>query len=546
DGLLVTNPDNPEALYASALLAMQMGDWTRAQDTMARIPAASRTPNMVATAQQIDFQVVVAQASQAALEGNLEDARSMLARLEPAAGQDPAKVGALAQAYVDAGNTPRAMSLMHGLMPNGLKGSGPEVQLAYLGLLLKTGQNVQAGIAMRELHGEPLTADQRQQLDELNYLYTVRLADQQRQQGDLALAYDTLAPILAKRPNDSLATAALARMYAADDKYDEALSLYQKALANDPGNPGLQLGVAMAAVQAGKGSVADAALKQAVAKAPNDPDVLAGAARIYVMQGKTREAQSLLESAIAAKEKRLGVQAQDVHVAGNPFVHDDDAHRRQVRNSRQPAVGTFGRQAAASDGMLPDEEPGFGSAAAPASTAASATGTGTATAASVTSTAARERGSSAPSALPTVAGTPVGGPAPQDTAAVSEPQDASPSLEEMGNELSDLRAQRSPEVKGGLFVSSNNAAPGAGQVTSVQQPLEGVLPVDNGKLSIRVTPVELEGGTLGTDVFSASQFGGGPAATQAQLAGKVAAPGKQTAYGVGLGLGYETGNWMAD
>ncbi|MBC8745765.1 MULTISPECIES: cellulose biosynthesis protein BcsC [Paraburkholderia] len=540
DGLLVTNPDNPEALYASALLAMQMGDWTRAQDTMTRISTASRTPNMVATAQQIDFQMVVAQASQTALEGNLEDARSMLARLEPAAGQDPAKVGALAQAYVDAGNTPRATSLMHGLMPNGLKGSGPDVQLAYLGLLLKTGQNVQAGLAMRELHGQTLSADQRRQLDELNYLYTVRLADQQRQQGDLAQAYDTLAPILAKRPNDSLATAALARMYAADDKYDQALSLYQKALVNDPNNPGLQLGVAMAAVQAGKNSVADAALKEAVAKAPNDPDVLAGAARIYVMQGKTREAQSLLKSAIDAKEKRLGVQAQDVHVAGNPFVHHDDGHRRQVRHGRLPAAETFAPQPAAPDSVLANQKPGFGPAAAPAATAASAT------ASTVTSTAARERSSSGPSALPTVAGTPVGGLAPQDTVAVSEPRDGSPSLEEMRNELSDLRAQRSPEVRGGLFVSSNNAAPGTGQLTSVQQALEGVLPVDNGKLSIRVTPVELAGGTLGIDVFSASQFGGGPAATRAQQAGKVAAPGKQTAYGVGLGVGYETGNWMAD
>ncbi|WP_186308530.1 cellulose biosynthesis protein BcsC [Paraburkholderia sp. BCC1885] len=551
DGLLVTNPDNPEALYASALLAMQMGDWTRAQDTMTRIPSASRTPNMVATAQQIDFQVAVKQASQLALEGNLDDARNMLARLEPAAGQDPAKVGALAQAYVDAGNTPRAMSLMHGLMPNGPKGAGPDVQLAYLGLLLKTGQNVQAGNAMRELHGETLTADQRQQLDDLNYLYTVRLADQQRQQGDLALAYDTLAPILARRPNDSLATAALARMYAADDKYDEALIYYQKALANDPGNPGLQLGVALAAVQAGKNSVADAALKQAVAQAPNDPDVLAGAARIYVMQGKTREAQPLLEAAIAAKEKRLGVQAQDTHVAGNPFVHDDAARRRLARNSRPPAADTFAAQAATSDGALAGDGAAFGSSAAPALVATATATAAAAGASGSTSTsrfAADHSPSNAASGLPTVAGTPLGGPAqaPQDTVATSEPQDGSPSLEEMRSELRDLRAQRSPEVVGGLFVSSNNAAPGAGQLTSVQEPLEGVVPLDNGKLSIRVTPVELEGGTLGTDVYSASQFGGGPAATRAQEAGRVATLGKQTAYGVGLGFGYALGNWMAD
>jgi tetratricopeptide (TPR) repeat protein len=536
DDLLAANPDNPDALYASALLAMQMGDWTRAQDTMARIPAASRTPAMVAAAQQIDFQVVVAQASQQARDGNLEDARNLLTRLEPAAGQNPARVGALAQAYVDAGNVPHAMSLMHGLMPNGLKASGPDVQLAYVSLLLKIGQNVEAHEAMSELQTETLTADQRQQLDDLNYLYTVRLADRQRQQGDLAKAYDTLAPVLAKRPNDSLATAAFARMYAADGKYDQALSLYQKALANDPDNPGLQLGVAMAAVQAGDNRVADAALKQAVAKAPNDPDVLVGAARIYVMQGKNRDAQSLLEMAIAAKEKRLGAQAQGIHVAGNPFLHDDDDYRRKVRGNRQPNADAdadadadaFAEQRTAPEGVYANAGP----AAAPASTAASP--------------AARNRSPSRSAALPSVAGTPVGEQAPQDAVVMSDAQDGSSSLDDMRRELGDIREQTSPEIRGGLFVSSNNGAPGASKMTNVQEPLEGVVPLGNGKLSVSVTPVQLESGTPGSDIFSSSQFGGGPAAVLAQQAGKVSAPGTQSAFGVGLDVGYATRNWTAD
>ncbi|CAD6555613.1 Beta-barrel assembly-enhancing protease [Paraburkholderia hiiakae] len=538
DGLLASNPDNPDALYASALLAMQMSDWTRAQDTMARIPAAARTPNMVATAQQIDFQAVAAQASQLARDGNLDDARNMLARLEPAAGKDPVRVSALASAYVDAGNLPRAMGLMHGLMPNGLKGSGPDVQLAYATLLLKTGQNIQAQVAMREMQTESLTADQRRQLDDLNYLYAVRLADQQRQQGDLAQAYDTLAPILAKRPNDSLATAALARMYAADSQYEQALALYQKALANDPDNPGLQLGVAMAAVQAGKNGVADTALKQAVAKAPDDPDVLAGAARIYVMQGKTREAQALLETAIAAKEKRLGVQAQDGHVPGNPFVHDDDTHRRAARQTRQAsanAVATQGTAAVATDGADANIASASASSAS-TMTASSSTG----------STTALARSPSRAATLPTVAGTPIGAQAPQDAAAASAPQDGSISLDDMRSELDDIRSQRSPEIRGGLFVTSNNSTGGTSQLTGVQAPTEVLLPVGNGKLSLRATPVELDNGTLGTSAYSSSQFGGGPEAALAQADGKVAAPASQTARGVGLGVGYETRNWTAD
>ena len=532
DGLLTTSPDDPSALYASALLAMQMGDWTRAQDTMSRIPPASRTPNMVATSQLIDFQAVVARASQTARDGNLEDARTMLSRLEPAAGKDVTRVSALAEAYVDAGNVPRALSLMRGLMPNGLKDSGPEVQLAYASLMLKVGQNAQAQDAMQMLRGETLTADQRQRLDEMQYLYAVRLADQQRQRGDLADAYDTLAPVLAKRPNDSLANAALARMYAADSQYDKALSLYQKALANDPDNPALQLGVAMSAVQAGKNGIADTALKGAIAKAPNDPDVLAGAARIYVMEGRLTEGQALLESAIAIKRKRLGtpesgtVVVADNHVAGNPFVHANDGFRRRSPDNAQPDDMAFADQRASRDDV-------------------SASRGGAPDAASRVATSSA-RGWSA--ALPSVAGTPIGIDSSDspDVVAANAAQDDGTSLASMQRDLNDLRSDNAPEVRAGVFVSSNNGAPGTSKMTDVQEPLEGIVPFHNGKLSVRVTPVELSGSTLGTDIYSSSQFGGGPAAARAQQAGTVGATGAQTAYGVGLGFGYEAHNWMAD
>jgi tetratricopeptide (TPR) repeat protein len=533
DGLLASNPDDPTALYASALLAMQMRDFTRAQDTIGRIPAASRTPNMVATAQAIDFQAVAARASQAALDGNVEDARTMLSRLEPAAGKDVTRVSALADAYVDAGNVPRALSLMRGLMPNGLKDSGPEAQLAYAGLMLKVGQNAEADEAMQVLGAETLTGDQRQRLDEMQYLYAVRLADQQRQRGDLAGAYDTLAPILAKRPNDSLANAALARMYAADGRYDQALSLYQKALANDPDNPALQLGVAMAAVQAGKKGIADAALKGAIAKAPNDPDVLAGAARIYVMQGRLTEGQTLLESAINLKQKRIdpptqgGVVLVDNHVAGNPFVRANDGYSRPSRDNAQPGDAGFADQRVATDTV---------------STTQNSTPDRVST---VATAAARSWSSERPSALPSVAGTPIGFDMGGPLTANATQGDGT-SLASMRRDLNDLRADNSPEVRAGVFIASNNGAPGTSKMTDIQQPLEGVVPFQDGKLSVRVTPVELSGSTLGTDTYSASQFGGGPAAAQAQQAGTVNANGAQTAHGVGLGVGYERRNWMAD
>ncbi|WP_019937774.1 cellulose biosynthesis protein BcsC [Bordetella sp. FB-8] len=519
DGMLASNPDDPDVLYASALFAMQMGDWAKAQDTLARVPASARTPAMVATGQQVAFQIQVAKADKMALDGNTQDARALLTTLEPAAGHNPAMLGSLAQAYVDAGDTEHGFSLLRTQMANGLQGSRPDVLLPYAGLLLKTGHDAQAASVIHQLQGRTLTADERSQLNDLNYLYIVRQADAQRQRGDLAGAYDTLAPVLAKRPNDSLATAALARMYAADGKYDKALSLYQQALKNDPGNPGLQLGVALAATQADNYGAADTALNQAISQAPGDPDILAGAARIYAMQGKTGQAQSLLESAIAAKEKRLGQSGQPdaiadgggIAVGSNPFA---DSRGAQSQASANP----FASQRVASGMASANSGPPVVASAAPYG-----------------------RSSLRSSSHPSVPGTPIDTQASQDKVTITGPDDPS-SLDSMRRELSDIRAQNSPEIRGGLFVSSNNGANGTSQLTDIQEPLEGLIPVGNGKLSLRVTPVQLESGTPGSDVYSSSQFGSGPIALRQGL-GPV---GSQSAHGFGLAVGYEAKNWMAD
>ncbi|HEY0295098.1 MAG TPA: tetratricopeptide repeat protein, partial [Bordetella sp.] len=90
---LASSPETPDTLYARALLASQMGEWSKAQETVARIPAADRTVSMQTLARQIDFLAQADHASKLAKDGQQQEARELLTQLEPEAGQNPAMLG---------------------------------------------------------------------------------------------------------------------------------------------------------------------------------------------------------------------------------------------------------------------------------------------------------------------------------------------------------------------------------------------------------------------------------------------------------------------
>ncbi|HEY0294494.1 MAG TPA: cellulose synthase subunit BcsC-related outer membrane protein, partial [Bordetella sp.] len=404
-------------------------------------------------------------------------------------------------------DTSHGMELMRPLMPNGTASSRPGVLLPYAGMLIKTKQDAEAANVLRQLQNQNLTRDQRHQFNDLVNLYAVRLADRQRQQGNLAAAYDTLTPMMAKRPNDNLVAGAMARLYTSDGKYDEALDLYKQMQARDPDNANVQISTAFAASQVQDYGYADQALDHAVAVAPDDPDVLAGAARVYLMRGKSGKAATLLESAIAIKEKRLAAQpAQPTQLAAAPSRAETPANPAAVASEAAARAPAPGPVAASEKAISP----------VPAS-ASSATYT-------------QPRPSTA---------------APVVVSATAQDDDPS-SLATMKSELIGIREARSPEIRAGVFMQSNNGASGTSKLTALQEPMEARMPVGEGKLVVRVTPVQLKSGSVGSDAYSSSQFGGGPVAAQAQAAGSVGAPRSQRASGVGLALGYEARDWMAD
>src|ERR1035437_4013949 len=72
------------------------------------------------------------------------------------------------------------------------------------------------------------------------------------QQGRLAEAEIAWRDVLRMRPSDADAYAHLGLLEARQERYKEAISLYRKALANNPAMPGLRLNLGLAQFKSGE------------------------------------------------------------------------------------------------------------------------------------------------------------------------------------------------------------------------------------------------------------------------------------------------------
>jgi cellulose synthase operon protein C len=298
DGLLATHPDMTDALYASALLSAETKDWSAGLAQLDRIPAAQRTPAMTALQHRLWVQQQAELATRTAASGQTQQAYAILRRAEPVAAGNAELTGAVASAYVKAGDPARALALVRGAIAQAPNDTG--LLLQYAGILSATNQNAELGSVMRRLSATQMTTQQRADFDNLNIGIVIRQADAVRQRGDLAGAYDVISPWLAAMPDNADLQAALGRMYtsAGDDR--NALSCYQTALARRPDDIALQTAAMSAATGVRDFKYAESLANQAYETSPNDPGVLAAIGRMYRAEGKLDLAAQFLQRSLLA------------------------------------------------------------------------------------------------------------------------------------------------------------------------------------------------------------------------------------------------------
>lgn len=301
DGLLISDPDLPDALYASALLSGDAQDWPKVIETLQAIRPEARTKDMVSLYRQAWVRQQVATANQLSHSQQSSAAITLLQQIEPQVGNDPDLLSAVAAGYADAGDSRRALKLIRSLMAaSGKPDTG--LTLRYAGVLLASRQQVELLGVLRQLEGMPMDALQRDNFESLREGYLLQQADTLRESGDLEAAYDRLAPILANQPDHPGALAALARLYTASGQASESRTIYDQLLQRQPRNPDLLLSAAMAALGGRQLDRAQTLIDQGLQLRPQDPNMLATAARVARARGNTRDAEQLLRAAVAAEE----------------------------------------------------------------------------------------------------------------------------------------------------------------------------------------------------------------------------------------------------
>ena len=299
DGLLAKHPDMPDALYASALLAAETQDWSYGLGQLDKIPVDKRTAAMTTLQHRLWVHQQADRATALARMGQPAQGHALLVAAEPVAGNDPELAGVLATAYIATGDANRGLMLMRNVLA--LAPSDAGALLQYAGLLLSTQQDAELGSVMQRLAAMPLNAQQRTDFDKINLAIVIRQADAVRQSGDLANAYEVLAPWLAARPDNPDLQAALGRLYTASGDDRNALACYQMALAQRSDDAGLWVAAMSAAASAKDFGYAETAANRALRLTTNDPQTLAAVGRMYHAQGKNTLAAEYLRRSLLAQ-----------------------------------------------------------------------------------------------------------------------------------------------------------------------------------------------------------------------------------------------------
>jgi len=301
DGLLVSNPNLPSALYASALMSAEAEDWLGGLDQLERIPSNSRTKEMLALQRRLWVRAQTERASVLARSGQIPAAKQILRQTEPAAGRDGELLGAIAQAYSEAGEDSRALATMRTLIAQNTR---PDLGLMvqYAAILLKTRQDAELATQMRQLYAQPLSEKHRSDLDKIRIAYSVRQFDALREANNISGAYEVLTPLISERPDDISLQLALARLYGSAREYKDALAWYDYALQREPDNLDALIAAAGAALAVPNLAYAESSIQNAMQLAPENPAVLTALGKLYRAQGKTKLATETFQRALLAEQ----------------------------------------------------------------------------------------------------------------------------------------------------------------------------------------------------------------------------------------------------
>ncbi|TKI07224.1 cellulose biosynthesis protein BcsC [Martelella alba] len=442
-------------LYAAALFAGENQRWAAASQLLAAIPENRRNRPMRDLAARIRFNEQMDNAEQYMRQGNNTAALNTLRALAQTPPSAPADVGNLAQDLMKLGDTTTAVSLVRNNTRAGINGAAGDYA-AQIGVLTQAGLTSEANALLN--NPRIIAASTPAELSRIRQGSVINEADDLRNRGQYAAAYDKLIVALQNDPQNTDLMLAMARLYQSGKMNEQAMRVYDYVLTREPDNQGAREGAANAALA--QGDIGRAKRLVDGMQGPRTPSRLVLEARIAEATGDHQQALALLRS---AKGQAIGMSAAGS--GGAPIIGGLETADNPFINKSTP--GPAPRSASTYGAILPWQR------------------ADTTTPLPLTAT-----------------------PAPTDTA-------ENQTLKQINQLLDQVQDETATWVQGNVGVRSRDGESGLSDLTEIKAPLmlSGV-PFGSSRLALTVTPVSLDAGSpSGT---ASNRFGTG-ALQQAQL-----------------------------
>ncbi len=326
------NGAGASSLYAAALFASENGAWQQAQTLLSRISPASQNGQMRDLAQRVNYNLQLVTAERYLAQGNSIAAANTLKTLTHRPPESPVDAGKLAKLLAQSGDLSGAVALVRDNLRQGVQGNAGDYA-DQVTVLNQAGldNEAQAFLANPELQARSTPT----QLAGIRNGYVINEADQLREQGNYAAAYDKLMRAMQSDPQNTDLMFAMARLYQTGKMNKEAGVVYDYLITRDTDDQAARVGaidVALAENNVDKAqSLADGLRNDGSA------DRMLLLARLEEAKGNHQQAMTYLRS---ARGKLLGMTSTNaaatptiggVLLADNPFVG----------NSRTAAHSTY-------------------------------------------------------------------------------------------------------------------------------------------------------------------------------------------------------------
>lgn len=384
--------NQPDALYAAALLNNDLGRATEAARLIEMIPEAQRTAPMRSFAIGVKTDAAIARAKAMAAGGQQAPALAALRQLGAMSAVPVGKQAAVANALYELGDVQGASAVAENAAQGQVSGIADYEGL--IGVLARVGRDDLAQQALQRagaLAGS--SAEGQQAYARMNAALQVSQADRARQQGRFAEAFDVLQSAWSASPQNMEILAGLARLYQSGQMPARAAQTWQLVLARKPGDKDALLGLAETAQAAGDSDLSRRAQNDVLRAFPQDYQVRMSLANVERARGNDRAAMKLLKDAQDLYARGQGGTSIDGLSGGNPFAAMSPAggsnpfRDRPVAAAQQvnpfalgsgtrvpgsPAAAYGSAPTSAAYGAAPSYGGGGGYSSAPAASAASA------------------------------------------------------------------------------------------------------------------------------------------------------------------------------